>query len=234
VRHGAGVPGDGGSWLGYCIFQSEPCSATAATWALAFATFGAFAAGITAAIFAAGVYALEVKPRLGQDICADPAHSGCDRVQIVNELHATVYEKPTNFEELRFWKNRYEFTNLGRLPLVGVTLAGSATFSRDQSVFKLNVDLGNIPIHTSVHLETYFSKKLGQPTITWDKGSAKQSDGKRIAFHPVPTPDKGRTEVAYGLEIDETSEIASLRADLANLKKIVAQQIPAPKGLPEA
>ena len=174
-------------YFGACVFKDNPCSTAAATWSLVFGTIGAFTAALMAAVYAAGIYNVEIALRLGQDRCDNPSHAtSTDKVYGVQSDRTIFTEKPDSFNEKEYTKVEYDFTNLGRLPLVGVIVKGSAAFSRQNQQFPVQISLGNIAANSCMHVNAYFSIQFGRTTVTWDANSANQSDGKKVAFHPAP------------------------------------------------
>jgi len=145
---------------------------------------------------------------LGQDNCTDPSHIACDRTIIIDENHVRIDERPRGFDEAKYWNALVEFTNLGRLPLVGVTLSATAVFEKERAPENFKVSLGNIPVNHHIHLEIFFWLKFGQPTVTWVETSARQGDGTTISFHPDKLPTKGRLVIPFGQTIAQPNDFS--------------------------
>jgi hypothetical protein len=179
--------------LGRCTFENPSCSAGVASWALFFATLGAFIAATAAAVFASAVYGLETCPRLGQSLCLPKSVSDpVDLVRILTSSRELLTEKPPNFDESKYSRIDHEFHNLGRLPLVGVSVRGTARFARQPQSYSSVFNLGNIGADRTKRLTTFFAAQFGLTKVTWDPKSARQGDGTKILFHPAAAEPRSR------------------------------------------
>lgn len=168
-----------------CLYGDKDCSLAVGTWLLGFVTLAAFLAAASAAVFAARAYVLETKGSLGHRRCSERRH--------FNEPDVTLYiasltkepqrYRPTESVRSDFISEHHAFLNLGRSPLVAVTVDYQIRVLGRQAPFIGKLQLDCIPVDGEVHVAIYRLKALIRANVAWEVPAAQ--DKAKLDFVPA-------------------------------------------------
>jgi hypothetical protein len=184
-----------------CIFGHPDCSNAAATWTLFAATVCAFIAAYEAAMKAGAAlrvsqealrvsqeaFNIETEPMLGEWLCTNEEGHKAPRAIVFIEDQSVSISMPKKYTKDLFVPLHFDFENLGRTALRGVTvvlhLEWDEETTRDQTI-----PLGSIGAHRDAHVSIFLLWDFPtRPKIGWlPEATILTQAGAPDAFKPVP------------------------------------------------
>jgi len=141
--------------------------------------------------------ALERSKILGVRACDDPGHKVGTDIMLLS-THELVERSPSDEEAESFFEMPYEFSSLGRTPIVDARVCVGFTFTRREDdkptaeSFSKEISLGNFKADGDAHVKVWVAPDLlDEVTVEWVADSAthsveSESEGANQGEHRSP------------------------------------------------